>query len=85
MSGVFTTKAMIQSIANNRAMLKKRRLKDNPYFKVHHATKHGNANYEELKAWRLLQARKRIRWRWTVALILMVILLSTAAVLQFFS
>lgn len=81
MSGVFTTKSMIQSIANNRAMLKKRRLKHNPYLQVN-GVRQGNVDYQELKAWRLSQAKQRVLTRWTVFIILMVTTLSTAAVLQ---
>ncbi len=57
------------SLSNNRALLKKRRLKDHPYLKADTVKRMGKADYQELKAWRLNRSRIRWRRRWTVIII----------------
>ena len=66
MGGEGSMSAMNQSLANNRALLKKKRLKDNPYLKADTVKRKGKANYEELKSWRLNRSKNRARARWRV-------------------
>ena len=68
MSGVFSAKAMIQSIANNRALLKKGRLKNHPYLNADTGKRKGVADYQELKLWRLECHEQRTSARRWVAI-----------------
>jgi len=81
MGGEGMMSAMNQSLANNRALLKKKRLKDNPYMQAGSVTRKGKANYQELKAWRLKRSKQRLRSRWRVVTIVLITISISALLL----
>ena len=69
MGGAGSIQAMNSSLASNRALLNKKRLKDNAYLNADIVKRKGKADYQELKAWRLRRSRQRARSRWYVVVI----------------